>query len=220
MSQLTFEWPKETSYSNLDFIISGANAEATEFIDSWPKGYSSYAALLTGPPASGKTHLAHRWQAHHQAIFIDSFKLGTTPSVELWPNTSYAIIENIHLLHNEDALFHLLRHAESHNLFLLLTSTVPVPSLPFSLPDLKSRLSSFPVASISPPDDLLLRSFLIKCFSDRQLRVNDEVIFYILRRMERSFIAIRTIVDKIESSSLETGKGITIPMIKSLIEIS
>jgi len=47
--------------SREDFVVSPANSEALDFIESWPNWTVATAALY-GPPGCGKTHLASIWQ--------------------------------------------------------------------------------------------------------------------------------------------------------------
>src|SRR6185369_7315871 len=197
MSQIAFKWPKHVSYASEDLIVSDSNAKALAFIDSGAYK-NEKGALIYGPPACGKTHIAHYFSAKTGAIFIDKTQLGNVPSEQLWQGNIPAIIDDIEIINNEPALFNLLRHAEIQRLFLLFTSKVAGKQLPFSLPDLRSRLISNPLFAIEPPDENLLRIYITKCFSDRQLPVSEEVIGYITKRIERSFIAVHGIVEEIE----------------------
>jgi len=218
MSQLTFLWPPHTSYATEDFIVSPSNKEAVDFLASWPNK-NSLTALLTGPSASGKTHLVQAWISRVQAHKIDKTQLGRIPSEALWQGHPIATCEDIESITDESALFHLLRHAETQALSLLLSSSIPASQLHFTLPDLHSRLLAMPCVQLSAPDEAMLHAFLVKSFSDRQMRISEEVIVYMLRRMPRSFIAARILVDNIEQNSFRTKKDITIPVIKSLIEL-
>ena len=70
---------------------------------------------------------------------------------------------------------------------LILTANLPPPKWQTKLADLSSRLAALPVASILPPDEILLRAVLIKLFSDRRSVVSLDVIDYLSVRIERSF---------------------------------
>lgn len=197
-------------------MISPANAEATHFIETWPQE-SSTAALIYGSEGSGKTHLALNWVKRVGGVILDKNLLGTLDSLSLWQGASHAVLEDIQMITNEQALFHLLRQAESTGFFLLCTARDNASNLLFRLPDLRSRLLALPQVAIHEPDEELLRVFLYKCFSDRQLRVNEEIIKYILKRMERSFVSAIKLVEHIENESFISKREITIPFLKSLI---
>jgi chromosomal replication initiation ATPase DnaA len=217
MPQLTFKWPMHTSYAAEDFIISESNAEAIQFLDTWPDG-NSYAAILSGPPSAGKTHLVQRWASRVEAGAIDKTALGAMPSSQIWNQSRHNVLEDIHTITDETALFHLLRHAETHGVFLLLSARMTALQLPFTLPDLRSRLLALPSIHLASPDEILLHGFLLKCFADRQLRVSEDVTAYLAKRMERSFASALALVDRIERSSFETKREITIPLVKPLVE--
>ncbi len=217
MSQLAFHWPTAATYAPDDFIIADANAQAVALIDSWPAPQAS-AVLLTGPTASGKTHLVHRWMARTRGVLIDSTLLGHIASEDHWNHQRYAALENIESITDETALFHLLRHAESSQCHLLLTSRLLAAELPFQLPDLRSRLLALPMADIKQPDEDMLQSFFLKAFADRQWRTSPAVIQYIITHTDRSFLAAYELIEKIEILIRTTKRELTIPAIKPLIE--
>jgi chromosomal replication initiation ATPase DnaA len=87
----------------------------------------------------------------------------------------------------------------------------------FAIADLASRFRAAPVATIKAPDDTLLASVLIKLFADRQLSVGNEIISYILPRMERSFVAAKDIVENIDTLAYSKKKGVSIPLIRQVL---
>src|SRR5581483_10574483 len=106
MSQLAFEWPRADTYDPEDFIVSDSNADAVRFLEALPDG-KSYAALLSGPCASGKTHLTCRWMKRAGAILLDASAVGRLASGQLWQQTAPAVLEDIEVIKDEAALFHL-----------------------------------------------------------------------------------------------------------------
>ena len=73
-------------------------------------------------------------------------------------------------------------------------------------------------AEITAPDDELLRAVLVKLFTDRQLRVKEEVIAYLLTRMERSLAAARALVALIDHVALQRKAEITRPFVARLLK--
>ncbi len=57
-----------------EFIVAPGNAPALAFLDSFPDWPVS-AAALTGPSASGKTHLARIWAQRSGAALLDARSL-------------------------------------------------------------------------------------------------------------------------------------------------
>ena len=85
-----------------------------------------------------------------------------------------------------------------------------------TLPAVRSVLAA-PSVSIREPDDMLLGAILVKLFNDRQLRVGEDVIKYILPRMERSFAAARDLVAQADKLALAEKKAVSIPLIRKIL---
>lgn len=217
MTQLALHWPAAEGFEPEQFIVSDANREAYDFIMRFPTGMQK-VGLLVGPEASGKTHLMHCWAARTKAHFMEADKLGKASSEQLAPAGRHAILENIEAIRDEASFFHLLRHAELGNACLMLTSRVPVKSLAFTAADIRSRLLSAPFARISEPDESLLHSFYAKAFSDRQWRVQTQVIDYLCFHAERRFAVARAIVAALDGMVASTKKEITLKTVKPLID--
>lgn len=217
MSQFAFEWRQPTSYAPEDFIVSASNEEAARFLDFWPNPKSG-TVLLWGEAGAGKTHLVHRWLARTHGMLLENSMIGKISSEQLWQKDTPAVLENIETLKDETALFHLLRYVETANKNLLITAGMPAKELPFGLPDLTSRLCALPAMNIKAPDHELLHIFIVKCFSDRQLSVSEEVIQYLLMRTERSFVSINNTINTIEKASMESKRNITVPLLKKLLD--
>jgi chromosomal replication initiation ATPase DnaA len=56
LDQLAFDLPHRAALGAEDFLVSDCNVPAVKLIDAWPD-WQAPVQLLTGPPASGKTHL-------------------------------------------------------------------------------------------------------------------------------------------------------------------
>jgi chromosomal replication initiation ATPase DnaA len=78
-----------------------------------------------------------------------------------------------------------------------------------ALPDLASRLRAVPVAKLAAPDDALIGAVLVKLFADRQLAVDQDVIAYLLPRMERSLGNARAMVAQIDDVALAARRPVT-----------
>ena len=100
----------------------------------------------------------------------------------------------------------------------MMTSSKAVASWGLKLPDLISRLNTIAVAQLSQPDDELLVSILLKQFDDKQIRVSPEFIFFVAKRIKRSFCAIREFVDLTDIISLKSKCDITIPVASKILE--
>lgn len=198
-----------------DFFISAANEHAVALINQWPE-WQGGIALLYGPKASGKTHLATIWAQKSDAVFLDDKTLYRIPASELVAKNCHYVVENIEHIHDETALFHLFNAVRGQGLSLLFTAQAHPTRLGVRLPDLRSRLQSIPMAELELPDETLLRLLLIKHFSDHQLRVAPEVADFLALRMERSFSAVAKVVEQLDRLALNQKRNITIPFVKEV----
>jgi chromosomal replication initiation ATPase DnaA len=78
-----------------------------------------------------------------------------------------------------------------------------------ALPDLLSRLNAVPVVAISPPDEALIRTVLLKHFADRQLDIDPKVLTYLALHVDRSLAAAEAAVAAVDRAALATGRKIS-----------
>ena len=63
-----------------------------------------------------------------------------------------------------------------------------------------------------------MRAVLGKLFVDRQLRVSEDVLSYVLARMERSLAAARTLVEQLDAAALAQHRAVTIPLARAVLD--
>ena len=203
-------------YDRDSFIVGDANRAALQLIEKWP-GWPAPVVILTGPPGSGKTHLAHIWtsQAGGLLISADDFSQSNARLTVTGPTAIDGVdMDNI----PAKALFHLMNMAAEAATTLLLTSRTPVADWQVNLPDLNSRLRLAAPAELTAPDDALLRQVMVKLFTDRQLFIDKSVVDYILVRMERSLASASRIVSAMDQAALSAGRRITRPLAADVLE--
>lgn len=188
--------------------MASSNQNAVALVDQWPQ-WPTFGAVISGPPGSGKSHLATVWQhvAGAESVSTRELQVEQVPHLLLAPAL---VIEDVDAgCLNERALFHALNMARETGRSILLTATKPPEGWGIQLPDLLTRIRLFPHAAILPPDDALLRGVLVKLFADRQIAVDEALVSYLVNRMPRSLAAARTIVAAIDSRALEEGADVT-----------
>ena len=206
--QLLLDLPHRAASGRDDFLVTESNAAAVRLVDDWPQ-WPSRVAILVGPEDSGKSHLAQVWQARSGATVEAAQGIGKNRVGDLLA-TKTLCLEDLSAGHfDEVMLFHDINQAKQESGHVLLTSRQMPHEWQVRLPDLASRLGSFPIVQILAPDDVLLRGVLVKLFSDRQIHVDEALISYILLRMPRSLAAARALVDEIDSRSLREKVEIT-----------
>ena len=206
--QIPLDLPHVTAMTRDDFMVTGANRSAVAMIDQWP-AWPSHGAIVCGPAGSGKTHLAAIWQnmAGANSVAAKNLSKLEVPGIL---STGSVVIEDVHESGiDEAALFHLLNLVRHNKAHVLISSRVPPQDIATTLPDLRSRLNSFPIVSISAPDDALLRGVLVKHFADRQIAVDEALISYLVARMPRSLGMAQDLVARIDAEALTEKAEIT-----------
>jgi chromosomal replication initiation ATPase DnaA len=205
--QLAFDLGFRAALGRDDFLVTPSNSAAVALVDQWPQ-WPTHGAVLAGPAASGKSHLAGVWQNKTDAAMVLAAELKTADVPALLQNHAIVVEDVVAGAVDEAALFHLLNYAKQHDGFVLLTTAV-FPISDIKLPDLHSRLQALPAATILPPDDALLRGVLVKHFSDRQIAVDEALVSYLVTRMPRSLSFARELVAEIDRAALAQGAEVT-----------
>jgi chromosomal replication initiation ATPase DnaA len=206
--QLVFDWGTRPALGAEDFLIGPSNAAAVALVDRWPD-WSMSAALVVGPPRSGKSHLANVWQLRAAATMLSAADLDEDGVPDLMGKPALVIEDVDRGIGSEKALFHLLNLAREQRTSLLLTSRVPPGELAIDLPDLRSRLRALALTAISAPDQTLLTAVLVKLLTDRQITAPPAVVHYLARELDRSFAAAAHLVELIDRLSLSRRRPIT-----------
>ncbi len=216
MTQASLPFCITPSYRAEDFIISGCNEEAYHWLMQWPD-WSANAFYLYGDAGSGKTHLAHVWREKSRARFLPEDEL---QSYIEGHETTPIILELSDISGNEERLFHLLNKTRQENTPLLLTYVLPPAQGGFRLPDVVSRLNALPSARLGQPDDTLMTVILTKLFADRQILVTDEIIQYLVKRLERSFSAVSHAVARLDEEALRQKQRMSISLVKKTLDFT
>lgn len=206
--QLALALKHSESFAREDFLSGACNAAALALIEAWPQ-WPGNIVVLTGPEGCGKSHLAAIWAniAGARTIAARALDRLCGPSALA---TGALVIEDLapHAF-DERALFHLLNLAREENAFVLMSARANPAGWAFAIPDLASRVKAIPQVALSAPDDVLLRAVLVKSFTDRQIVVDESLIVYLSRRMERSFAAVRAIVARLDEEAMQRKRPLT-----------
>ncbi|HYJ59551.1 MAG TPA: DnaA/Hda family protein [Methyloceanibacter sp.] len=208
LAQLTLDLPHRAALGAEDFLVSDCNLAAVRLIDAWP-AWQDRVQLLTGPAASGKTHLARVWQALSGACSLNPDNLGIDFVDGMGAGTPLVVEDADRVSYDEKALFHLLNLAREKQLSVLLSARSVPSRWRVALPDLLSRLNAVPAVAIGAPDETLIRTVLLKHFADRQLDIDPKVLTYLALHVDRSLEAAEAAVTAVDRAALATGRKIS-----------
>ena len=216
MSQLIFNFPFTTNYFEEDFFVSSSNFEAYKLIETWPK-WPSRNINIYGPTGCGKSHLANILKKKINSFFINASDISNN-SLALIKLKECLIIDNYGNNIKENLLYTIINQTHQSNQYVIINSDQPISSLEIKLEDLKSRLNSFSKITIDLPTDDLIKVVLTKNFSDKQIQIDNKLIDFILKHINRSYEDIFNFIKKIDELSLSTGKSININLIKKVLK--
>jgi len=206
--QLAFTLPHAESFTRDNFLEGPANAAGLALVDSWPD-WPNRIMQLVGPEGSGKSHLAAIWAEQAGARSTSAHAL-TAAAVPGALATGTLVVDDLKSSDvDERALFHLLNLAREEGASILITSRAPPSALQIELRDLRSRLRAIPTVLLLPPDDQLFRALIVKSCTDRQLGVDEAVVSYLTTRIERSYAAVRQVVELLDAEALRLGRPVT-----------
>ena len=215
MNQYVFEYDDQPAFDESEFLVADSNADARAWIDRWPD-WDSRGLAIWGPQGSGKTHLADIWRQRSGARLVNAADIGPD-FFDSWQGGNLVLDDRVDGV-GESGLLHVINLVREEGGYLLITDTAPPARWQVSLPDLRSRLAALPAVAIGRPEDDLIAAVLAKQFRDRQIKVSDGVITYLVLRMERSFGAIGTIVATLDLLSLVEKRPITVPRARRALE--
>ena len=206
--QLVLALDHGESFAREDFLAGPTNETALALIERWPD-WPAPAMALAGPEGSGKSHLANIW-ADISGARILSAHLLSGADVPMALATGALVLEDLAAQDlDERALFHLLNLAREEGAFVLITGRAPPATFAVAIPDLASRLRALPVVSLAAPDETLLRALLVKLAADRQLLLDDSVISFLIKRIERSVAAAREAVARLDREAMRLQRPVT-----------
>ncbi|MDC0353369.1 DnaA/Hda family protein [Candidatus Pelagibacter sp.] len=210
---LNFDY--DQNFRDQDFYVSKSNEFAFKLLNSWPKWEKNFVNLI-GEKFSGKTHLINIFLKKFKGIKIEANEIDNEflKKIKVFENI---IIENLNDKIDENLLFTLLNIIDQDNKYIILTSKNPIVDYSFKLNDLNSRSKNFLLCNIEKPGDDLMFALILKNLSDRQISIDKKLVYFIIKRIDRSYGKIFDFIYKIDKISLKRKKPIDFKIIKEAL---
>lgn len=187
--------PLERPVAGEAFVTSYSNAEAVRVLARWPDGVGAVLALH-GPPGSGKSRLAADWAERVGAVPLNGAEAALIDPLEL---EGRPVLLDRAADADDESLFHLINLTNSGGGALLLVSRSAPRQWSVDLPDLRSRLDAVRAVAIAAPDDAVLSAILRARFAERSITPSDDVIDYLVRRLDRSAETAAVVVERLDA---------------------
>ena len=183
---------------------------------------------LWGENASGKSHLLQAVSDNmvNSSVYIPMKELiSHNPHViEDLSSRNIVCIDDIDLCAGkkewELAIFDLCNQLLDRKLSLVASSSSKVANSGFIIKDLQSRLSILPSYKIQHLNDEESKSALRLRAKFRGIEISDEVLGYLLKRVNRDMASLYEILDLLDNASLVAKRKLTIPFVKEIINQS
>ena len=214
-NQQIIKFDYDKNFKHEDFFVSKSNEHIFNLLNEWPRWEKNFLNII-GENFSGKTHLINIFLKKFKGIKFEANLINNENLKEIKIHQNI-ILENLDNKINENLIYTLLNIIDQDNKYLIVTSNIPIVNIDFSLMDLKSRSKNFLLQQIEKPDDDLIYALLLKNFSDRQVSLEKKLIYYIIKRIDRSYSKIFDFIYKIDELSLKKKKSIDLKTIKEVL---
>lgn len=211
----------------LESFFSGPNAAALSHLKQWVSEQSSAPArspvptYLWGIAGSGKTHLlkAALEALREQGAIVGWLDASVLEPSEFNEDWAAVMMDEVHLYSaaQQHAAFNWFVNSQTHQRGVLAAGELPPADLKLR-DDLRTRLGWGHVFQLQALSDPERRSVLRQAADARGIFLGDEVMDYILTRFSRDLGSLMELLNLMDRYALQTKRGITIPLIKSMME--
>jgi DnaA family protein len=213
----------------LSTFFAGPNEEALSHLKLWV-GNASPTSLrspvpvyLWGANGCGKTHLlkAVKEALREQGVtvgWLDASVLAPPDYDETW---AAVLLDEVHLYTavQQHAAFNWFVNAQTYQRGVLGAGHMPPADLKLR-DDLRTRLGWGHIFQLQVLDETERRAVLRLAAEARGLSLSDEVMDFMLSRFSRDLGSLMELLDLMDGYALQTKRGITIPLIKSMMDNS
>lgn len=196
-----------------DAVRAAARGEARDWL------------YLAGPAGSGKSHLLLAACAEAAAgglraayLPLASFAGRLADMLPSQEGAGLVCLDGLEAIAghagDEEALFHFHNRARAGATVLVYAGRAAPSGLGLALPDLVTRLAQCVRITLEPLDEAGRREVLRQRAARRGLELDDPVLDYLMRRVDRDLASLTALLDRLDKASLAAQRRITIPFLR------
>ena len=200
-------------------FLEGANVGAVAHLRALVPG--APPVYLWGPAGSGKTHLlqATAQRARDEGRTVARFAAAASPPWLVDDSASFVLLDDCERLDAEQQheAFSAFLAAADHGATVVAAGDRPPVDLPVR-EDLRTRLGWGHVFALQPLGEAETRAALRREADRRGTFLGDDVMDFLLSRFARDLSHLMALLDRLDAYSLETRRGITVPLLKQMLQ--
>jgi DnaA family protein len=225
MEQLPLRMQLRESARLANFVV-GANAQAYAAL----QGSRPAAALvvwLWGRAGTGKSHLLQAACAaaggrDEAAAYIDLALAPSSALLDGCDTLGLVCLDALDAVAADPewnaAIFRLHTLLQDGTGRLVVASSAPPASLPFTLPDLRSRLLAADVHQLVELDEAGQCEALRLRAAGRGLELSEDAALYLVHRLPRNMHSLFAVLDQLDAASLAAQRKLTVPFLRNALE--
>jgi DnaA family protein len=221
---LGVRWPNQSTFAN---YLAGPNRQIVQEMRTLAE--RPRVLWISGPAASGKTHLLQAVCNEAGAAGRRAAYLPLDPRAGLAP-AALAGCEQLDVVclddidhaagsgHWEGPLFSLYNELLEHQRSVVIAASAAPANFRWRLADLASRMNAALVLTLRPLQEREQLAALALHASARGLELPEETANYLMTRFPRDLRTLCGLLDTLDTASLAARRRLTVPFIKQVID--
>lgn len=224
--QLGLDFPlPPPNYARENFIVPKGQRSPITVLENWIAASDAGNILtISGPARAGKSHLAHISAQLLCCDVISAAELsslildGARAKSQIDLSQRAIVIDVVDDLADPVFMHEYLAKRAGMTRKTILSGNGEPGQWAQGLPDLATRLESYPRVSLNEPSEELLKAVIKKMFKDRQLDVNPRLLSYASVRIPKTFEAATRFVEACDRLSITRKKKINQKLAQKVVE--
>jgi DnaA family protein len=224
---LAFPYQEESKFT--DFLPTRSTRLVIEELKRFIRKENERVIFLCGESGSGKTHLLHATchtllEQGERPVYLSLSEASLSPAA--FDNLEHQGVVCLDDLESvlgqknwEETLFHFYNRCQDQKTQLLVVARMPAAKLNFVLPDLQSRLYHGLTLTLQPLTDAEKIYVLQQKAHRRGIKFTIDAGGYLLRHASKNMTTLMNYLEKLDKATLIKQRKLTIPFIKSVLEI-